>query len=222
MWHTWKTRCNVVFENSQVQIEEIANSVKTHIADWTRTQITLTNRRRESRAPPRQKIWRKPDIYFIKVNFDAAWCKFNKLTGIELICRNFTGASNGARRHCTKVVDSQQAEALEALEAVALAKEKGIVDLHLKGDSQRVVNAINGKKGAVKWTNASIIQDAIHLLNSFTTWKCSFIHRDGNNVADTITKKVLSFTSTQEWQHDKPIWSSNAIHSDNVSLSNNS
>ncbi|XP_026452057.1 uncharacterized protein LOC113352456 [Papaver somniferum] len=150
MWHIWKTRCNVVFEDSKVKIEEIVNSVKTHIADWTRIQSSSTNSRSEIRAPPSQKIWRKPDLQFIEVNFDAAWCKFNNLTGISLICRNFTGASNGSKGHCTKAVDSEQAEALAALEAITLGKEKGILDLHLEGDSQRVVNAINGEKGAFK------------------------------------------------------------------------
>lgn len=52
-----------------------------------------------------------------------------------------------------------------AFETIKWAKDKGITRLHLEGDNQRVVNALNGNIGAV---NAGIIIDSIFLLNKFS------------------------------------------------------
>lgn len=93
---------------------------------------------------------------------------------------------------------------MAALEAILWENENGFTKLQLEDGSQRVVNTISGIKKTVKWTNACIIEDMIFLLNSFSTWKCSFVHRVGNNVADDIEKKALSFTSHLEWKIHLP------------------
>ncbi|XP_026396768.1 uncharacterized protein LOC113291450 [Papaver somniferum] len=71
------------------------------------------------------------------------------------------GESNGARGCCTRALDPEQAEALATFEAIRWAKVKGVRKLHLEGDSQRVVKAINGSKGIVNWTNEGILRDSI-------------------------------------------------------------
>ncbi|XP_026400601.1 uncharacterized protein LOC113296512 [Papaver somniferum] len=115
-------------------------------------------------------------------------------------------------------MNPEQAEALTAFEAVRWDKEKGFMNLHLEGDIQRVVNAINGRRRAIKWTNANIIQDIIYLLNNFNIWNCIFVHREGNNVADTIAKDALSFQDKQEWQQIIPSWLAEALASDETLL----
>ncbi|KAI3933710.1 hypothetical protein MKW92_052576, partial [Papaver armeniacum] len=132
-------------------------------------------------------------------------------------------ASNGARGCRTRALDPEQAEALAAFEAIRWAKDKGVTELHLEGDSERVVKALNGTKGIMNWINAGIIRDSIFILNTFSTWKCTFVHREANNVADTIAKKALSFSSsTQEWQHTLPSWLNTTIEADKSLLLPNS
>ncbi|XP_026384976.1 uncharacterized protein LOC113280580 [Papaver somniferum] len=221
MWQIWKTRSSVVFDNLQVKADEIIMNIKHHMSDWLRIQGASPSSRRENTVASVSKIWKRPDQDDTKVNFDAAFCKYTHLAGIGLISRNFVGGSNGARGHCTRALDQEQAEALAAFEAIKWAKDKGITRLHLEGDSQRVINALNGNLGAVKWTNAEIVLDLIYLLNKFSNWKCSFTHREGSNVADTIAKKSLPFPKAQEWKSEMPSWLSSVILEDENHLAIN-
>lgn len=61
----------------------------------------------------------------------------------------------------------QQAEALEALEAIKWVKEAQVMHLCLKGDNLNVVKPINSSIGYVKWTTNGVNLDGKQLFFYF-------------------------------------------------------
>ncbi|XP_026378802.1 uncharacterized protein LOC113273268 [Papaver somniferum] len=68
-------------------------------------------------------------------------------------------------------MNAEEADAAEALMGVQWAREVGIRRLHLEGDCQNVLRAMNGARNSVKWTTNSWIEDILVYLNdNFESW----------------------------------------------------
>ncbi|XP_026459192.1 uncharacterized protein LOC113359834 [Papaver somniferum] len=150
--------------------------------------------------------WTCPQSSFVKLNFDASFKEKTKDVGIGLILRNCAGVRDGGRCYYIKVMDPEQAEAKALLEAIIWARRKGIRKLHLKGDCENVIRALNGSLSSIKWTIRNIILDSLNLLDYFEGWLCTHVHRDINHVADTIAKYARNSSADKEWIEAIPSW----------------
>lgn len=61
--------------------------------------------------------------------------------------------------------------------------------LHIKGDSQLVINQINGKFQVKKDTLKPFHQECMGLLADFDVWKATWVRRELNEYADEIGNK---------------------------------
>ncbi|XP_026417342.1 uncharacterized protein LOC113312820 [Papaver somniferum] len=149
IWHIWKLRCSVVFDNASVQISQLVAIMTKELNEWNLNSM----KSRSGRIGPRQNRtmipWQLPENEFHKINFDASFLKVNKHMGIGLMLFSDAGHCGGAQSISGIAQEEEHAEALAALEAIKRAKASVVDKLHLEGDCINVVNAINGRVGTV-------------------------------------------------------------------------
>lgn len=211
----WKHRCNVFFDNLQVHCATVIRNVNSHMNNWCKVQ-TMVNTGNGTGHNVVSRIWKRPEPDVIKINLMLRVVDI--VAGLGLIARNNAGTFNGARSAPVKGLEPEEAEALAALEGIKWAAAKGFRKIHIEGDSQNVVNVINGKAGAVARLHNNIIQDCQFLLEDFEFWICSFVHRDANNTADSLAKHALSVSVLEEWLDIKPSWLETTLTDDSMSM----
>ncbi|XP_026395577.1 uncharacterized protein LOC113289986 [Papaver somniferum] len=190
IWQIWNLRCNVVFNNAHVQVNNLVSQVNKDVNEWNTNSMRVLAGRNHAGQGRTVTPWSLPENGFQKLNFDAAFMKENMYMGIGLIAFNDAGNCRRAQSIHGIANDEEQAEALAALEAIKWAKAEAVQNLHLEGDCLNVVNAINGSLEFVKWTTNNVIQDCRNLLGSFTNWKCTFVHRESNEVANSLANSL--------------------------------
>jgi ribonuclease HI len=83
---------------------------------------------------------------------------------------------------------NNQAEYLSLIELLKQAKEKGIKNISIKGDSLLVVNQVN-ETWKAKNSMMKRLQFEVHtLLENFDVWTLSHVYRDENKDADKLTR----------------------------------
>lgn len=212
LWLTWKARCDTVFENKPFNSNIVINNIVRQIEDWKRAKSMQTSSNSALRII--DKNWKAPidDIY--KLNFDASYIDKTVLSGWGLICRDSAGNSHGLRGGASLAIDPEQAEAHSLLEAVQWAHSKGWRKIHLEGDCQNVIAAVNGKATTVKWTTYNLIHDALVILSYFDSWVCTYAHRDANHIADSIAKYARTQTICFCWFNNLSVWINLLIQQD--------
>ncbi|XP_026419547.1 uncharacterized protein LOC113315488 [Papaver somniferum] len=145
IWQIWKLRCSVVFDNGTIQIASFVRQVNKDITEWTensrkcRSTITFVNQTRDVLP------WKMPENGFDKINFHAAFLKENNYMGLGLMLFFAAEQFGGDQSVAGIAQDEDKAEALATLAAIKWAKDSAVERLHLEGDCQNVVKAINVK-----------------------------------------------------------------------------
>ncbi|XP_026434309.1 uncharacterized protein LOC113331881 [Papaver somniferum] len=205
-WHFWKFRCVVVFDNAQLQVHQLVQNIKKSILEWNENLIKQTSRQRQTVSGRSVVQWQTPLNSFIKINFDAYFCKEIKYMETGLIMLNDAGDFKRAWRVPAVAENPEQVEALAVFEAIQLARRKGILNLHVKGDCRDVVDALNGKDGVVKWQNNSIIRDCVECFKYFNNWVVTYVPRETNSMADLLAKDAISMYTSTSWDNNPPDW----------------
>lgn len=220
IWQIWNLRCNVVFNNAQVQVNNLVSQVNNDVNEWNANSMRILAGRNNTGQSRIVTPWSLPVNGFQKLNFDAAFLKDSRYMGIGLIAFNDAGIRRGAQSIHGIANDEEQAEALAALAAIKWAKAEAVQNLHLDGDCLNVVNAINGSLGSVKWTNNNVIQDCRFLLGTFASWRCNFMHKESNEVANSLARRARNSRQDKSWVSTLLVWlKSVAIDELNVELS---
>ena len=92
---------------------------------------------------------------------------------------------------------------MAASKALEFARELGIADAELEGDSQVVIMALNSKN-TVLVPFDSLVQDSLTLSTSFSKLSYSHTKKEGNIVAHNLTKLAVNLTNCVIWMEDVP------------------
>ncbi|XP_057822587.1 uncharacterized protein LOC131034983 [Cryptomeria japonica] len=137
-------------------------------------------------------IWEPPAEGWHNVNFDGVVQSNPRPSGVGIVIRNEKGdiIKCGAKR--LKTDTNNEVEAYPTLLVVRLARSSGIKKLHLEGDSLVIIQTI--KNGGINaWHLQGYISLIVGELNRFKNFMVSHIRREGNKVANKLSKWALSF-----------------------------
>ena len=92
---------------------------------------------------------------------------------------------------------------MAASKALEFARELGIAEALLEGDSQVVIMALNSKSPVLA-PYGSLVQDSLSLSNSFSKLSYSHTKREGNTVAHNLAKLAVNLTNCVIRMEDVP------------------
>ena len=110
-----------------------------------------------------KQAWQPPTQFEFKANCDAALFPSHNMTSVGVVIRDGRGlpiATLCKRFHCLHAVDD--AEAIAAREAVQLARDVGLAEVEVEGDSLVILHALKQQEVCFA-SYGDIIQD-IHQL----------------------------------------------------------
>ncbi|KAL6987648.1 hypothetical protein U1Q18_013395 [Sarracenia purpurea var. burkii] len=88
-------------------------------------------------------VWQPPKANVIKINFDAGKILNGNLPGLGAICPNYRGEIMAAMAiKWQGSSDMDFLEASTALKAMILIRESGFFNVHLEGDTLRLISGI--------------------------------------------------------------------------------
>ncbi|KAI8020717.1 hypothetical protein LOK49_LG03G03472 [Camellia lanceoleosa] len=152
-------------------------------------------------------VWLPPTVGVYKLNCDGAIGEAQHVSGLGVIARNNLGqamASLSEQVGLILVVDFLEAEA--ALCAVRFARDLGLADVHLEGDSLTMVNAIIRANCAdFELAGFGPIMMEIHQGSSFfRSFMVSHVHRTGNEVSHRLPRLDISSSGLSVWMEEVP------------------
>ena len=148
--------------------------------------------------------WKPPVQEMMKINFDGAIFAEEKSSGMGVIIRDRKGLVIASMATwIPQQLWPVEIEALAASKALEFARELGIADAVLEGDSQVVIMALNSKN-TVLAPFGSLVQDSLTLSTSFSKLSYSHTKRDGNPVAHNLAKLAVNLTNCVIWMEDVP------------------
>ena len=148
--------------------------------------------------------WHPPSASLMKVNFDEALFAGERKAGLSAIIHNDNGLVMAAlSQNISLPVSVEMVEVLAAHQALWLAKELRFQRLIVEGDSESIINAINGENMA--WFEYGHISQDIRLLISFFCF-VSFCHvrRQGNCMVHCLARRAIS-SSLDVWIESVPL-----------------
>ena len=140
----------------------------------------------------------------MKINFDGAISAEEKSSSMGVIIRDKKGlVITSMTTQIPQQLRLVEIEALVASKALEFARELGIADAVLEGDSQVVITALNSKN-TVLAPFGSLVQDSLTLSTGFSNLSYSHTKKEGNTVAHNLTKLAVNLTNCVIWMEDVP------------------
>ncbi|KAL5556882.1 hypothetical protein UlMin_039118 [Ulmus minor] len=157
--------------------------------------------------PPKKAVaspWQAPEVGFVKVNTDAAWCSNKKKFGLGSVIRDYSGKVLGSvAMPISSSVSVAVAESWALEKGASLAKQMGFSAVILESDCLGVIKALDTK--IVHDSDLSYVFDSIYeICNGFDMYKFSYTPRTGNQVAHSLARLALSLENVQIWPSGVP------------------
>ncbi|KAL2935537.1 hypothetical protein RDABS01_018655, partial [Bienertia sinuspersici] len=173
-WAAWTYRNSVVFDNAWRNMEEGA-------AGFVRMVEDVCPPRAPAQVPTRGE-WRAPPTGVVRINTDAE-VREGRGVGLGVALRNERGQLLGVGvRRIGGTFRPELAEAWAASFGVEVARRLKYARVELECDAINVVKDVISRKVG-KGTGDLLIEDIIHLSESFTSFEMFHIRRNGNIVA---------------------------------------
>ncbi|XP_026438987.1 uncharacterized protein LOC113337540 [Papaver somniferum] len=168
------------------------------------TQINL-HHNTTTRVSRRNIHWLSPPDDVVKINIDGSYSYSNNTGGIGLMVRNFAGEHQAAECiYLTDVGSAAQAECMGLWEAVKLAQSLNMKKVHFELDAKTVVEAVNNNV-SIDWQLLNFVKDIQSFFSSFSFWKCSYIPKESNKVADILSKLARENDLSIAWSSYSPL-----------------
>ena len=148
--------------------------------------------------------WQPPTEGRYKVNYDCAIFRNTNEAGLGVIIRDARGAVMGSM--CQRVPFPHSIEAVEASAArcaIQFAKDLGLPEIDLEGDSKIVVDALLFS-GPCSTFYGHIIEDIKLIASGLSSVHFQHVKRDGNNLAHLLAKRVRLNESLEVWLESVP------------------
>ncbi|XP_062152877.1 uncharacterized protein LOC133861169 [Alnus glutinosa] len=153
---------------------------------------------RRNRKVFEDELWVRPPLGFIKLNWDSALARGKQLMGVGVIARDSEGqvvASMCTVQHY--ISDSVIAEA-STIATLEFGKFLNLQSIFLEGDPLEITTAL-GRLDDDSSKYGNLIMDARRMFRGFRSWNISHVRRDGNMVAHSLAKFVISLKQTRVW-----------------------
>ncbi|CAH2079715.1 unnamed protein product [Thlaspi arvense] len=111
LWHLWKSRNSLVFEQTRSTPEEIVSKALDEVDGWLRTKDLLIN---PSADITLHRKWVKPPLNTLKCNIGVSWILPNRNCGVAWIVRDHNGDTLFHSRRSYSAISSSR-ETLKSL-----------------------------------------------------------------------------------------------------------
>ena len=214
-WVIWNQR-NSILHGGQVQDPAKLNQrAKNLLEDFRNAQDRLVI---GTITDGGSATWKPPSGLVYKLNFDAAVAPSLRTSGFGAIIRNEKGEVMAAYAgRGPSVTDSEEAEALACRKAIEFAVDTSFSDLIIEGDNIEVIKAISSARD-----NGSrlghIYEDIRCLAASLRDWSTSWVRRNANTVAHSLSQFAREIENEIVWLEDSPPPTLEALYSDSLFL----
>ena len=212
-WALWSNRNEVIHGKPRKAGLKLVDWCKNYLDEYWSANRTSVN-------PPAhlEVAWSPSNFPSYKVNVDAARLA-QKAVGAGVIIRDHEGkfiAGLSKKFHAPLGIVEAEAKAFEA--GIIFAKEVGIRDLVLEGDSLFVVQALKQVLNAPS-TVSSLIYGMLAECNEFRKVSFSHVKRVGNKPAHLLAKQALGLDDFSAWIEECSYFLEQILVHDDVSVS---
>ena len=218
LYSIWGIRNNVIFRAAKPLVAATLNYIKCWLQDLAAIvpghmnncieDLSILNSIGVTGVPPScpkiiEVIWTPPHFSWHKANTDGLAFGSPGRAAIGGIFRNYRGFSKGAFSKFIGIHNAFEAELLAFMQAIEIAWEKNWRKLWVEMDSKAVVNCVMDHQFKppwcvlTQWANckAKMSQMQLHITH---------IYREGNQVADYLSKMGIHFNLLQWWPSFPP------------------
>lgn len=190
IWALWISRNLLLFEHRTLTPTTTMTRARVSAREWTLAQTTLPAPTGSIITPIATEPT-TPDS-MISCFTDASWIARTKHAGLAWIFTDRDKKELNRGSASTNHISSPlMAESLAIRAAMLHASTLGYTNIWIHSDSQELVRAINGKRGAMEIYG--VLSDIVSLSLSFSLCRFTFISRSENGPADSLAKSALSF-----------------------------
>ncbi|XP_059441935.1 uncharacterized protein LOC132174268 [Corylus avellana] len=137
---------------------------------------------------------------WFKVNWDASLERKAGRMGFGVVIRDPSGRMIGARcmarSGCLALAG---AETMAALMAIQQCKELGLTHVHLEGDANVIIDAVNCEV-TDRSRMGHIVEDIKVEVQAFSQWQMTFVRRAGNQAAHFLSKYAAKHDLDKLWR----------------------
>ena len=199
VWSVWYQRNQVKTQQSHYPLNQLYQVAHDRFVEYNVVQPSQIATRLTRRAH-----WKSSDLVPFKINFDGAIFAEEKCSGLGVIIWNQEGLVTAAMSmRVPQQLQPIKIEALAAHKALEFAREVGISEAILEGDSLLVMKALNIKNiGLAPF--GLLLQDSVSLSTGFSKLSYSHTKREGNLVAHNLAKLAINISNCVIWMEDVP------------------
>ena len=202
-WLIWFHRNRIRMNQPTNQISRIVPRAQELITEFITGQDRPPITSMQPRASDVIK-WNPPAEGRYKVNYDDAIFSTTNDAGLGVIIRNARGEVMGSL--CQRVPFPHSVEAVEAAAtrcAIQFAKDLGIMEIDLEGDSKTVVDALL-LHGPCTTIYGHLIEDIKWIARGLCSVHFKHVKRDGNILAHLLAKRSRLNESLEIWLESVP------------------
>ncbi|KAF5454991.1 hypothetical protein F2P56_024611 [Juglans regia] len=196
----WWRRNSFIFKKGFTHPNHIVREARTTLNMMAEKKTDQCN----TQASPTVIHWKAPPVDWYKVNWDGAVDKVKGLIGIGVVIRDRSGQVIATLRQKEKLYpDPLLAESYGALQAVKLAREIGLHQVILEGDSLQVTKALVEDREELS-SSSMFCNETRHFLKLFEKWEVTHVRRNVNHIAHLLAKNALSISDQIVTMEDTP------------------
>uniref|UniRef100_A0A2N9IFR8 Uncharacterized protein n=1 Tax=Fagus sylvatica TaxID=28930 RepID=A0A2N9IFR8_FAGSY len=211
LWLVWQRRNKAMYQSELTNLDDIPLLAQRLLREYWAVN---DQQQPVPQVSPKQ-AWQPPTLLEFKANCDAALFPAHNMTSVGVVIRDGHGlpiATLCKRFHGLHAVDD--AEALAVREAVQLARDVGLVEVEVEGDSLLIFNALKQQQECFA-SYGDIIQDIHQLACSLDRVVFSHVRRTGNRVAHVLARNAIGLSSDfLVWLEDVPPFLADVIQSE--------
>ena len=209
IWSIWNQRNQVRTQQSHHPLNLLSQWAYDKYMEFKALKVVPTFSRPTSRIR-----WKPPARGTFKINFDGAIFAKEKCSSLGAIIRDREGlviASMAAR--VPQQLQPIEIEALAAYKALEFAREVGISEAVLEGDSSLVMTALASKKPRPT-PFGLLLQDSLNVSVGFSKLSYSHTKREGNIVTHNLAQLAVNHQNCVIWMEDVPFDVLSFYHAD--------
>lgn len=201
-WGLWNNRNAVKHEGKCKPAKCIARDMALYVDEFR--QAVRSPLSTLARPPSVRNSWRPPKAGWYKINVDGAVFKEIGCCGIGVVIRNEIGLIMGAMsKKLPFPLGALEVEARAAEEGVALARDLGLGEIIIEGDTTIITNALSSQS-----TPPSSIQKVVEgtksVLQECTAWEVNHVNRCNNFAAHLLAQYARVVSDSVVWVEDTP------------------
>ncbi|KAL0009143.1 hypothetical protein SO802_010645 [Lithocarpus litseifolius] len=198
-WNLWNRRNKMRVEEVVWPLNKIAGVARRHLQEFQ-----LVRRCPSKKVCAQRPRWKPPDSGFVKANFDGAIFEDLSAAGIGVAVRNEHGEVVATLAEKIPIPNSIfTLETLAARRAVLFVQELGLRNVVFEGDSESSIQAISNRLLSHS-SCGHIIHDILLFASSFLSFSFSHVCRQGNALADALTKRARLSCPLLVWMNYVP------------------